>query len=65
MLTNTCFTFVSADEAMHSAAVYAFEPAARTFKPVAGAGGTSVAPSAAEADDARAWAGNVWADTLG
>ncbi len=65
MLTNTCYSFVSADAVIHSAAVYAFELAARTFKPVTGAGGTSAAPSSAEVDYARAWAGNVWADTLG
>jgi hypothetical protein len=65
MLTNTCYSFVSAEEAMHSATVYAFETVARTFRPVAGAGGASPAPSALEADYARAWAGNVWADLLG
>jgi NADPH-dependent 2,4-dienoyl-CoA reductase/sulfur reductase-like enzyme len=65
MLTNTCYSFVSADAVIHSAAVYAFDLAARTFKPVAGAGGTSAAPSTAEVDYARAWAGNVWADALG
>jgi NADPH-dependent 2,4-dienoyl-CoA reductase/sulfur reductase-like enzyme len=65
MLTNTCYSFVSADAVIHSAAVYAFDLAARTFKPVAGAGGTSAAPSSAEVDYARAWAGNVWADALG
>ncbi len=65
MLTNTCYSFVSADAVIHSAAVYSFDLAARTFKPVAGAGGTSAAPSSAEVDYARAWAGNVWADALG
>jgi len=65
MLTNTCYSYVSADDVIHSAAVYAFDGAAHTFKPVKGAGGTSPTPSAAEADYARAWAGNVWADMLG
>jgi len=65
MMTNTCYSFVGADAVIHSAAVYAFEAEARTFRPVAGAGGTSPAASAAEAEYARAWAGNVWADTLG
>ena len=64
MLTNTCYSFVSADDVIHSAAVYEFEDEARTFRPVAGAGGTSPAPSVTEAEYARAWAGNVWADTL-
>jgi len=65
MLTNTCYSFVSAGEVIHSAAVYAFDDAARTFRPVAGSGGRSAAPSSAEAEFARAWAANVWADTLG
>jgi NADPH-dependent 2,4-dienoyl-CoA reductase/sulfur reductase-like enzyme len=64
MLTNACYSFVSADAAIHSSSVYVFEHSARTFRPVAGAGGTSAAPSAAEAEYARAWAGNVWADIL-
>jgi hypothetical protein len=64
MMTNTCYSFVSADAVIHSASVYAFEHAAKTFKPIAGAGGTSPAPSGREADDARAWARNVWADIL-
>jgi sulfide dehydrogenase [flavocytochrome c] flavoprotein subunit len=64
MLTNTCYSFVSAGEVIHSSAIYAFEHAARTFQPVVGAGGTSAAPSAAEARYARAWAANIWADML-
>jgi hypothetical protein len=55
---------VNAGEAIHSAAVYAYQPAAKTFKPVAGAGGTSAAPSAQEAGYARDWARNIWADML-
>jgi hypothetical protein len=49
---------------MHSAAVYEFPSAADTFRPVAGAGGTSAAPSELEARDAMAWANNIWADLL-
>jgi NADPH-dependent 2,4-dienoyl-CoA reductase/sulfur reductase-like enzyme len=65
MLTNTCYSFVAADQVIHSAAVYAYEPAVKTFKPVAGAGGTSPTASAREVQYARAWAENVWADMLG
>jgi hypothetical protein len=64
MLTNTCYSFVNSGEAIHSSAVYYYEPAAHTFKPVAGAGGTSATPSAKEAAFARDWARNIWADTL-
>jgi NADPH-dependent 2,4-dienoyl-CoA reductase/sulfur reductase-like enzyme len=65
MLTNACYSFVSAAAAIHSAAVYGYDHAAGTFKTVAGAGGTSAAASATEAGYAHAWARNVWADMLG
>ena len=65
MLTNTCYSFLSPTEVIHSAAVYEYSGAERTFKPIAGAGGTSAARSAAEAPYARSWARNIWADTLG
>jgi NADPH-dependent 2,4-dienoyl-CoA reductase/sulfur reductase-like enzyme len=64
MLTNACYSFVNSGEVIHSAAVYAFDHNAKTFMPVAAAGGTSAAPSALEATYARAWARNVWADVL-
>jgi NADPH-dependent 2,4-dienoyl-CoA reductase/sulfur reductase-like enzyme len=64
MLTNTCYSFVAAGQVIHSAAVYAYEPAARTFKPIIGAGGASPARSDLEVQYARAWARNVWADML-
>jgi NADPH-dependent 2,4-dienoyl-CoA reductase/sulfur reductase-like enzyme len=64
-LTNTCYSFVSPTEVIHSAAVYAYVDAERTFKPIAGAGGTSPAASAIEAAYAESWARNIWADMLG
>ena len=64
MLTNTCFSFVNAREAIHSATVYEYVAAAGSFRPVRGAGGTSPAPSALEASYALSWARNVWADML-
>ena len=64
MLTNTCYSYVSATEAIHVASVHAYDAAERTFKPVAGAGGVSAARSVAEAGYARGWAKNIWADTL-
>ena len=64
MLTNTCFSFVNAREAIHSATVYEYLEAAGSFRPVHGAGGTSAAPSALEASYALSWARNVWADML-
>lgn len=65
MLTNTCYSFVSADEVIHVASVHAYVAAEKTFRSVAGAGGVSAARSELEARYANAWARNIWADTLG
>jgi len=65
MLTNTCYSYVSGQEVIHSAAVYDYRADERTFKPVAGAGGVSPHPSDREVKFARAWAHNIWADMLG
>lgn len=64
VLMNTCYSFVTPDEAMHVAAVYQYDATERTMKAVAGAGGVSPRASAAEADVARDWADNIWADSL-
>jgi NADPH-dependent 2,4-dienoyl-CoA reductase/sulfur reductase-like enzyme len=64
MLTNTCYSFVSASEAIHSTAVYAYAADARTFRVVSGASGVSAAPSELEAAVAMAWAHGIWADIL-
>ena len=65
MLTNTCYSFVSPDEAMHVASVHRYMAADKTFVPVAGAGGVSSVRSALEASYANSWARNIWADALG
>jgi NADPH-dependent 2,4-dienoyl-CoA reductase/sulfur reductase-like enzyme len=64
VVMNTCYSFVTPDEAMHVAAVYQYDATERTMKAVAGAGGVSPRASAAEADVARDWADNIWADSL-
>jgi NADPH-dependent 2,4-dienoyl-CoA reductase/sulfur reductase-like enzyme len=64
MLTNACFSFVNAREAIHSAAVYEYVAAGRSFRPVSGAGGNAPGPSALEGRYALAWAHNIWADML-
>ncbi len=63
-LTNTCYSFLSPTEAVHSAAVYCYDTGLKTFKPVAGAGGTSAFRSTLEAGYAMGWARNLWADML-
>ena len=65
MLTNTCYSFVSAAEVIHVASVHEYVAAEKTFKTVAGSGGVSAARSELEAVYAAAWARNIWADTLG
>ena len=65
MLTNTCYSYVSATEAIHVASVHAYDAADATFKPVAGAGGVSAARSTREAGYAASWAANIRADTFG
>jgi NADPH-dependent 2,4-dienoyl-CoA reductase/sulfur reductase-like enzyme len=65
MMTNTCYSFVSASEVIHVASVHRYEAAEKTFKTVAGSGGVSSARSTQEAEHAMSWARNIWADTLG
>ncbi len=64
MLTNTCYSFVSATEAVHIASVHEYVAAEKTFKTVAGSGGVSAARSELEAAYAMAWARNIWSDML-
>ncbi len=65
MLTNTCYSYVSATEAIHVASVHAYVAAEKTFRAVPESGGVSAARSELEAGYARAWARNIWADSLG
>ena len=64
MLTNTCYSFVSAAEVIHVASVHEYVAAEKTFKTVAGSGGVSAMRSELEATYAIAWAKNIWADSL-
>ena len=64
MLTNTCYSFVSAAEVIHVASVHEYVAAEKTFKTVAGSGGVSAMRSELEATYAMAWAKNIWADSL-
>jgi sulfide dehydrogenase [flavocytochrome c] flavoprotein chain len=64
MLTNTCYSFVDAKNAVHVASVHEYVAAERTFKAVAGSGGVSTAPNETEGVYAWNWARTIWADTL-
>ena len=64
VVMNTCYSFVTPEQAMHVASVHQYDAAERTMKAVPGAGGVSPAASAAEAAIAAGWAENIWADSL-
>jgi sulfide dehydrogenase [flavocytochrome c] flavoprotein chain len=64
VMTNTCYSFVTAAEAIHVASVHQWDGVDKTLKPAPGAGGVSSAASAAEGRYAMGWARNIWADTL-
>lgn len=64
MLTNTCYSFVSAAEVIHVASVHEYVAAEKTFKTVAGSGGVSPGPTELEGTYAWSWARTIWADAL-
>ena len=64
-IANTCYSYVSADEAIHVASVHTWDEKDRTLKTVPGAGGVSSARSTLEGGYAWAWAVNIWQDMLG
>jgi NADPH-dependent 2,4-dienoyl-CoA reductase/sulfur reductase-like enzyme len=65
MLTNTCYSFVDDRTVVHVASVHAYVAAEQTFRPVAGSGGLSAAPTELEGRYAWSWARTIWADSLG
>ena len=65
LITNTCYSFVSNDEAVHVASVHKYDARERTMIAVEGAGGLSIAANTAEGTIALAWADNIWRDILG
>ena len=64
MLTNVCMSYVDEAQAIHVASVHEYLPGQKTFRAVAGSGGVSELRSDLEGAYARAWARNIWADTL-
>lgn len=63
VFANTCYSFVSDDEAMHVAHVYRYDPIKKMMVAADG-GGVSIAPSIEEGEYAKAWAKNIWTDVL-
>jgi len=64
VVMNTCYSFVTARDAMHVASVHQYDAKDKTFKTVPGSGGVSVAANQIEGRYALGWADNIWADTL-
>lgn len=64
VLTNTCYSFISADEVVHVASVHQYDLKDKTFKTVPGSGGLSPEASKLEGVYAWGWARNIWADSL-
>lgn len=64
-IINTCYSFVSAKEAIRVSSVHEWDASQGTLVAVKGAGGVSAARSAPEATFAWNWAKTIWADSLG
>lgn len=63
VFSNTCYSFVDDQQAMHVAAVYRYDKDKQSMMPMPG-GGVSEHASPLEGAYANAWAKNIWADTL-
>ncbi|TCT10866.1 NAD(P)/FAD-dependent oxidoreductase [Paralcaligenes ureilyticus] len=61
---NTCYSFVTASQAMHVSTVHRYDAGQKTMLTVPGAGGLSVEPSEGEGRDAMSWARAIWSDML-
>jgi sulfide dehydrogenase [flavocytochrome c] flavoprotein chain len=64
-IVNTCYSYVSATEAMHVASVHRWDADKKALLTVPGSGGVSAQRSELEKQFADAWAKNIWTDTLG
>jgi hypothetical protein len=64
LIANTCYSFISRNEAIHGAAVYRYDAAKRLMVAAPGAVGISEAPSATEGVYAMGWATNIINDAL-
>ena len=64
IIANTCYSFVSANEVIHVAAVYRYDPASKQMVAVKGAGGLSKEASVAESVYAMSWANNILNDSM-
>jgi sulfite dehydrogenase len=65
IINNTCYSYVSATEAMHVTSIHRYDAAQKTLVTVPGSGGVSSQRSELEKAYADTWAQSIWADTLG
>ena len=63
-LTNTCYSFLDDQTALHIASVHQYDPLEKTYKVVPQSSGVSLRPSAEEGRQAKDWAQHIWADML-
>lgn len=62
---NTCYSFVSDEDAVHVNSVHQYDAEKKTMLPVTGSVGVSKGANELEGRFAQAWARGIWADTLG
>ena len=62
--SNTCFSLVNDELAMHVASVHQYSPEHETMMPVEGSGGVSTHATAQEGQHTYSWAQTIWADVL-
>jgi NADPH-dependent 2,4-dienoyl-CoA reductase/sulfur reductase-like enzyme len=62
---NTCYSFVSDEDAVHVNSVHQYDADKKTMLPVTGSVGVSKVANEFEGRYAQAWARGIWADTLG
>ncbi len=65
VIANTCYSFVTKNDAIHVAAVYRYSAETKQMVAVKGAGGLSDAASTLEGVYAMAWLTNILDDTIG
>lgn len=63
VFSNTCYSFIDDQQAMHVAAVYRYNKEQAAMLPMTG-GGVSAQATKLEGAYANAWAKNIWADIL-
>jgi sulfide dehydrogenase [flavocytochrome c] flavoprotein chain len=62
VMKSTCYSFISADEAMHIASAHAWDEARKTLVPVQSAADRSSMRSREDAQRGTAWAQEIWSD---